>query len=270
MIEPILHMRGIRKTFHVRKGLKRTDVVALDDVELVLPRGKVLGVIGESGSGKSTLANIVMGLETPDSGTMHFDGIEVDMHSKRARAAIARDMQVVFQDPYSSLNPRMDVITLLREPLRQIPFASAEARRARCIELLNMVGLPESALEKHPHEFSGGQRQRIAIARALALQPKVLVCDEAVSALDVSIQAQILELLADLRSRLGLSIVFIAHGLNAVERICDDVMVMNAGQVVERGPADKVLQDPIDPYTQQLVAVSRDIVPFRYLETEGA
>lgn len=265
MSDLILHMQGIRKTFHVRKGLRRSSVVALDDVDLLLPRGAVLGVIGESGSGKSTLANIVMGLETPDDGTMVFDGAEIDMGSRRARAAIARDIQVVFQDPYSSLNPRMDVYTLLREPLRGVPFASAEERRTRCASLLEMVGLPESALEKHPHEFSGGQRQRIAIARALALEPKLLVCDEAVSALDVSIQAQILDLLGDLRSRLGLSIVFIAHGLNAVERICDDVMVMNAGTVVERGATAQVLQDPVDPYTQKLVAVSRDIIPFKYL-----
>jgi ABC-type glutathione transport system ATPase component len=258
----ILTMKGIGKTFHVRKGLKRLQVRALDNVDLTLRRSKVLGIIGESGSGKSTLANIVMGLDTPDDGIMTFDGAEIDMHSRRARAAIARDIQVVFQDPYSSLNPRMDVFHLLQEPLRHVRFESAAALREHCASLLDMVGLDGTALDRHPHQFSGGQRQRIAIARALALEPKVLVCDEAVSALDVSIQAQVLELLADLRERLGLSIIFIAHGLSAVERICDDVMVMNSGQVVEAGPSSQILQSPADPYTQRLVAVSRDIVPF--------
>jgi len=187
------------------------------------------------------------------------------MHSRRVRASIARDIQVVFQDPYSSLNPRMDVFHLLREPLRHVPFDSKDALWEHCVSLLEMVGLDEKALDRHPHQFSGGQRQRIAIARALALKPKVLVCDEAVSALDVSIQAQVLELLADLRGRLGLSIIFIAHGLSAVERICDDVMVMNSGRVVEEGPSSQVLQAPTDAYTQRLVAVSRDIVPFKLM-----
>lgn len=261
----MMHLEGVSKTFSVRKGIRRSLVRALDNVELRLPKGHVLGVIGESGSGKSTLANIVMGLEVPDSGTMLFDGALIDMQSKRARATIAKDIQVVFQDPYSSLNPRFDVLNLLKEPLRHIRFSSKKGLHERCVELLNMVGLPESALEKHPHEFSGGQRQRIAIARSLALEPKVLVCDEAVSALDVSIQAQILELLTHLQSKLGLSIVFIAHGLHAVERICDEVMVMNSGRVVEQGPANQILQEPVHPYTQQLVAVSRDIIPFKYL-----
>jgi len=267
--DAILSMRGIRKTFRVRKGIKRTDVRALDSVDLTLRRSKVLGVIGESGSGKSTLANIVMGLDKPDAGEMSFDGVDIDMHSRRVRASIAKDIQVVFQDPYSSLNPRMDVFHLLREPLRHANFDSTSALWEHCASLLEMVGLDEQALERHPHQFSGGQRQRIAIARALALKPKVLVCDEAVSALDVSIQAQVLELLADLRERLGLSIIFIAHGLSAVERICDDVMVMNGGRVVEEGRASQVLQAPIDAYTQRLVAVSRDIVPFK-LMTEDA
>ena len=267
--DAILTMREIRKTFHLRKGLRRVEVRALDGVDLTLRRSKILGIIGESGSGKSTLANIVMGLDTPDSGSMTFDGADVDMRSRRARSSTARDIQVVFQDPYSSLNPRMDVFALLREPLRHVQFESKGALRERCASLLGMVGMEENALERHPHQFSGGQRQRIAIARALALDPKVLVCDEAVSALDVSIQAQVLELLADLRARLGLSIIFIAHGLSAVERICDDVMVMNSGQVVEEGPSTQILQTPADPYTQQLVAVSRDIVPFSLMTTDS-
>ena len=267
--DAILTMRGIRKVFHVRKGLKRLDIQALDGVDLTLRRSKVLGVIGESGSGKSTLANIVMGLEAPDAGQMIFDGAEIDMHSRRVRASIARDIQVVFQDPYSSLNPRMTVFQLLREPLRHVPFDSRAALMDHCAELLDLVGLDANALDQHPHQFSGGQRQRIAIARAIALEPKVLVCDEAVSALDVSIQAQVLELLADLRERLGLSIIFIAHGLSAVERICDDVMVMNGGRVVEEGPSSRVLQAPIDPYTQRLVAVSRDIVPFKLMSDDA-
>lgn len=261
----ILTLRGIRKAFRVRKGLKALEIQALDGVDLTLRRSKVLGVIGESGSGKSTLANIIMGLDTPDAGQMMFDGAEIDMHSRRVRASIARDIQVVFQDPYSSLNPRMNVFQLLREPLRHVPFDSKNALWEHCAELLELVGLDADALDRHPHQFSGGQRQRIAIARAIALKPKVLVCDEAVSALDVSIQAQVLELLADLRERLGLSIVFIAHGLSAVERICDDVMVMNGGRVVEEGPSARVLQTPADPYTQRLVAVSRDIVPFKLM-----
>lgn len=264
----ILTMESISKTFHIRKGMSRITVHALDKIDLRLARKHILGVIGESGSGKSTLANIVMGLETPDTGQMTFDGTPIDMHSRKSRSKIAKDIQVVFQDPYSSLNPRLNVLTLLREPLRHVKFASKDAETARCAELLEMVGLPVSALERHPHQFSGGQRQRIAIARALALEPKVLVCDEAVSALDVSIQAQILELLLELRDQLSLSIIFIAHGLNAVERICDDVMVMNRGRVVEHGPAEQILQTPADPYTQQLIAVSRDIVPFKISRKE--
>lgn len=266
----ILHMKDIQKTFRVRKGMKRVPIHALRGVDVELRRGKVLGVIGESGSGKSTLANVVIGLETPDSGTMVFDGVEIDMHSRPQRASIARDIQVVFQDPYSSLNPRMDILNVMKEPLRHRSFTGKDELWSHCASLLEMVGLDEKALEKHPHQFSGGQRQRIAIARALALEPKLLVCDEAVSALDVSIQAQVLELLSDLRDRLGLSIMFIAHGMNAVERICDDVMVMNGGDVVEAGPASQVLQLPVETYTQKLVAVSRDIVPFKILQEQGA
>ncbi|MFT4211935.1 MAG: ATP-binding cassette domain-containing protein [Microbacterium sp.] len=267
--QPILQMTGIVKTFYVRNRLQRVPVRALDDVDVVLRRGKVLGIIGESGSGKSTLANIIMGLETPDAGTMLFDGAAVDLHAKRSSQRALRAIQVVFQDPYSSLNPRMRVKALLREPLRHERFDRSQDFVQRCVSLLEMVGLPASALEKYPHQFSGGQRQRIAIARALAMNPKVLVCDEAVSALDVSIQAQILALLIDLKERLGLSIVFIAHGLNAVERISDDVVVMNLGKVVEHGPAGVVLQNPATDYTKKLVEISRDIVPFTLVPGEG-
>lgn len=263
--DTLLELTSINKTFTVRNGFKKEHNIALNNVDLVLQRSHVLGVIGESGSGKSTLANVLMGLERPDSGTMLFDGKQVDLRSLKSRAKIARDIQIVFQDPYSSLNPRMDVFNLLKEPLRHEFFTSTEARRRRCVELLEMVGLDENSLDKHPHQFSGGQRQRIAIARALALNPKVLVCDEAVSALDVSIQVQVLNLLAELQTRLGLSIVFIAHGLAAVQRICDDVMVMRAGKVVEMGTAEEVLNNPTEAYTQRLVEISRDIVPFKLM-----
>jgi peptide/nickel transport system ATP-binding protein len=266
--EPILRITGLTKTFYLRKGIRREPMRALNGVDLVLRRGEILGVIGESGSGKSTLANVIMGLEEPDSGEIVFDGRQIDPRRSRSQLGIARDIQIVFQDPYSSLNPRMRVKTILKEPLRHERFAGKQELHDRCAALLRMVGLPESALTRYPHQFSGGQRQRIAIARALALDPKVLVCDEAVSALDVSIQAQILTLLLELRDRLGLSIIFIAHGLPAVERVSDRVMVMNGGDVVETGLAQQVLQYPSNDYTRKLVEVSRDIIPFKLMTEE--
>ena len=251
---PVLVMQGVSKTFG-RPGLFRRGRVtrAVDDVSLALPRGGTLGIVGESGSGKSTLARCIVRLLQPDAGSISLDGTDLLRLTRREMRRQAARVQMVFQDPFASLNPRRRAGDLVAQGPMLHGVGRAEAA-ARARELFALVGLRPDAVDRFPHEFSGGQRQRIGLARALALRPEVLVADEAVSALDVSVQAQVLRLLADLRARLGLSMIFITHDLRVAAQVCDRVAVMRAGTVVEQGEAAAVLGAPRHPYTQALIA----------------
>ncbi|HWA84937.1 MAG TPA: oligopeptide/dipeptide ABC transporter ATP-binding protein [Opitutus sp.] len=250
MAAPILELRDVRTHFPVPGGTVR----AVDGVSLSLARGEVLGLVGESGCGKSTLARTILQLAPATSGAVILAGKSLTTATAAELLAARRDLQMVFQDPYASLNPRMTVFATLAEPLlvhRLRPRADVPARVA---ELMRLVGLAPRFVRKYPHEFSGGQRQRIAIARALALEPKLIVADEPVSALDVSIQAQILNLLTGLVRALHLSLIFIAHDLSVVKHISDRVAVMYLGKIVELGPAADVIDHPAHPYTRALVS----------------
>jgi len=232
------------------------EVQALDDVSFTLPAGRSLGIVGESGSGKSTLARLVMALEPPSAGRVRLEGR--DLHALDA-AALRRErskLQMVFQDPYGSLDPRRTVLQTVSEPLAVLHGASVAERRERAGEALDAVGLRASDLSKYPHEFSGGQRQRIAIARALITRPKLIVADEPVSALDVSVQAQVLNLMQDLQDRYGLAYLFISHDLAVVDLVCDEVIVLQQGRIVERGNPDRLFRAPEHPYTQRLLAAA--------------
>jgi oligopeptide transport system ATP-binding protein len=258
MAEPILELRDVKTHFPIAQGFifKRLigTVKAVDGVSLSIGRGEVVGLVGESGCGKSTLARTIMQLLPTTAGTVILEGRNLTTGSLEAVRSARRDLQMVFQDPYASLNPRMTVFDTLAEPLR-VHQVSAEADvPARVARLMELVGLAPRFLRKYPHEFSGGQRQRIAIARALALEPKVIIADEPVSALDVSIQAQILNLLADLSRRMNLSLIFIAHDLSVVKHISDRVAVMYLGRIVELGAAAEVIEHPVHPYTRALVS----------------
>lgn len=235
-------------------GRARPLVRAVDGVSLAVPRGRTLGIVGESGCGKSTLARMMVGLLPPTSGAITIDGQDVAELARRDRVALHRKIQMVFQDPLGSLNPRKTVRQILEAPLVALHGLGRAARRARVAELMAMVSLRAEFAERHPHEFSGGQSQRIGIARALAAEPEVIVLDEPVSALDVSVQAQVLALLADLQARLGLTYVFISHDLAVVETISDEVAVMYFGRVVERGPRARIFASPEHEYTRLLLA----------------
>jgi peptide/nickel transport system ATP-binding protein len=243
---------NLSKNF-VRHGGSGGKVVrAVDDVSFRIPKGSSLGLVGESGCGKSTVARAILRLIEPDSGSVVFDGIDVRAAKGAALRALRRRMQIVFQDPYSSLNPRRTIRQTLEEPLRVHLRSSAKAIREKAEAAMVEVGLPREAMERYPHEFSGGQRQRIGIARALVLDPELVVADEAVSALDVSVQAQILRLLEGLRERRGLSFLFVSHDLGVVRHFCDRVCVMYLGRIVEEGPTVDVLDRPLHPYTRLL------------------
>jgi peptide/nickel transport system ATP-binding protein len=232
----------------------RPRLVAVDRISLNLAAGETLGIVGESGSGKSTLARLVMALERPDEGAIHWLGEAITGQDDHALRRRRRDMQMVFQDPYGSLDPRMTILDSVAEPLDVAePGLSATTRRQQVGEMLERVGLSAEAMRRFPHQFSGGQRQRIAIARALITRPKVLVADEPVSALDVSIQAQILNLLSDLRAEFGLSMLFISHDLAIVRYLADRVMVMQNGRVVEEGASETVFTAPQHAYTRRLL-----------------
>lgn len=247
-----LVLDNVCKTF---RALGREPVTALENVSLTIPSGAVTGLVGESGSGKTTFIKCIMGLERPDSGSITYGGIDVIHPSRADHRRLRREIQLVFQDPTSSLNPRMTAYELISEGLVIHGLIKSDAdRKKRVIELLEMVGLGERDLGRRPKSFSGGQRQRIAIARALAVSPKLLVCDEPVSSLDVSVQAQVLNVLQDMQEELGLTILFIAHDLAVVQQICSTVAVIKNGQIVERGNAREVLVSPSHEYTKALVA----------------
>jgi len=254
--EPVLVVKNLSKSFYMREGLfGKREFQAVKDVSFTLPRGKTLGVVGESGSGKTTVGLTLLRLHQATGGTAMFHGKDLIAMPNKEYLPYKRRIQIIFQNPYASLNPRFTVGQILLEPMRihQIG-ANDQERIAKAYWLLDKVGLPEQAFHRYPHEFSGGQRQRIAIARCLTMQPEILVCDESVSALDVSVQAQVLNLLQDLQDEFGLSYIFISHDLSVVKYIADQVMVMHQGKVVELADSDELYRNPVHPYTRTLLS----------------
>ena len=252
--EEILRVEHLTKVFEVRgaKGKDKT-LTAVDDVSFGIRKGTTTALVGESGSGKSTVANIILNLIDPTSGKVFHDGVDLSTLGPKELFALRRIMQPVFQNPYGSLDPMYSIFRVVEEPLRVHGIGTAKEREARVAELLDMVSLPRSVMRRYPHELSGGQRQRVAIARALALKPQIVVLDEAVSALDVLVQAQILRLLSDLQAELELTYLFITHDLAVVRQIADDVVVMEHGRIVEAGAADELFADPRQDYTRELI-----------------
>jgi oligopeptide transport system ATP-binding protein len=257
---PLLEVTDLVKRFggsrRRRRGGGDEGVAAVDGVSLTVRRGETVGLVGESGSGKSTTGYCILRLLDATSGTIRFEGEDITHLTGGPLRALRRRMQVIFQDPLASHNPRMSVGDIIAEPLVVHGVGDSASRAAEARRLLDLVGLPSSAMERRPHEFSGGQCQRISIARALALKPSLLICDEPVSALDVSVQAQVLNLLKDLQDELGLAYLFIAHDLAVVRSISDRIVVMQSGRIVEAGPATEVYESPQHEYTQRLLAAA--------------
>lgn len=260
---PLLKVSHLTKTFTTQSArwsqTKHAPMRAVDDVSFELPTSTTLGIVGESGSGKTTLVRAILRAIDPSSGRCIYQSNtrgEVDLAtlSDRALKPLRQELQMIFQDPFSSLNPRMTVRQILEEPLVIHRQGNAATRTERLTKMLDLVSLPRASVSRFPHAFSGGQRQRIGIARALILNPKLVVCDESVSALDVSVQAQIINLLEDLQNELGLTYLFVAHDLAVVRHICDDVLVMHRGKVVEQGTTEQIFNQPTEPYTRLLLS----------------
>lgn len=259
--EPLLKLENIHVSFPVKKDYpfqKKRFVRAVSDVSLEVFEGETFGLVGESGCGKSTLANTTLGIQKVDSGKIFFDGQELTAMNKKQLNEARRKMQMIFQDPFSSLNPRFSVFDIVSEPLRILGGYTRDQMREQAAEMLREVGLSEGDLDRFPSDFSGGQKQRIGIARALILKPKYLVCDEPVSALDVSVHAQILNLLMDLQEKYNITYLFISHNLAVVKRICSRLLVMYFGKTMEYGDVDKIFANPVHPYTRALMSAVFD------------
>ena len=251
MADTILEVQDLVKYFKSPRGT----VHAVDGVSFTIEKGRTLGVVGESGCGKSTTGRAILRLIEPTSGTVLFEGVDVTKASPTTMKKLRKDMQIIFQDPYSSLNPRMTVSQIIAEPIiRNKLLTDKKAIEKRVLELMDTVGLAERLYNSYPHELDGGRRQRVGIARALAMEPKFIVCDEPVSALDVSIQAQILNLLKELQEKLGLTYIFITHNLSVVYYFADDIAVMYLGKLVEKAPAEELFANPVHPYTKALLS----------------
>lgn len=257
MNDIILQAKDLKKHFPIRKGFFMREVgqvKAVDGVDLTIRRGETLGLVGESGCGKSTLGRTLIRLYEPSQGTIEFEGTDFLKSSGKKLREDRRDIQMIFQDPYASLDPRMTVGQIVEQPFQIHNLLNPIERKARVKQLLELVGLKASHVNRYPHEFSGGQRQRISIARAIALNPKLIICDEPVSALDVSIQAQILNLLKDLQEKFNLTYIFISHDLSVIEHVCDRIAVMYLGKIVELTSRDELFKNPLHPYTQALMS----------------
>lgn len=251
MTDNILEVKHLKKYFKTSRGMLH----AVDDINFTLERGKTLGLVGESGCGKSTTGRVILRLLEPTDGEIIFEGKDISKLSKSEMRHMRKDMQIIFQDPFSSLDPKKTVSQIIAEPIIENKIIKGKlAREERVLELMDTVGLAERYINTYPHELDGGRRQRIGIARALAMEPKLIICDEPVSALDVSIQAQILNLLKDLQKKLGLTYIFITHDLSVVNHFSDDIAVMYLGQIVEKAPAEELFDNPVHPYTQALLS----------------
>ncbi|HOW54322.1 MAG TPA: ATP-binding cassette domain-containing protein [Syntrophorhabdaceae bacterium] len=267
---PLLSVSELKKYYEIRRSVfsvEKETIRAVDGVTFELEAGKTLGIVGESGSGKSTLARCVLLLERPDSGGVVFCGTDLLKAGREGIRDLRRQMQIIFQDPYSSLNPRMKVLDIIAEPVVYHGIAKKRDAREKVMEILRSVGLDEDFLGKYPHEMSGGQRQRVAIGRALATDPALIIADEPVSSLDVSIQAQIVNLFLDIREQSGISMIFVSHDLNVVRFLSDHILVLYRGKVVEAGERDEVFFNPLHPYTRMLLSASRGEF---FLETDPA
>jgi oligopeptide/dipeptide ABC transporter ATP-binding protein len=254
---PLVEASGLKKSFPLRSGVLsriRGYARAVDGVSFNIAQGETFGLVGESGCGKSTTGRLVLRLLAPTEGSVKFDGVDLGSLPRAGLRELRRQMQIVFQDPYASLNPRMTIGATLMEPFHVHGVGAKDDRKRLAAELLSKVGLPADGIGKYPHEFSGGQRQRIGIARAIALKPRFIMLDEPVSALDVSVQAQILNLLMDLKKEMRMAYLFISHDLSVVEKVCDSVAVMYLGKMMESGPVDDIYTSPVHPYTEALLS----------------
>jgi oligopeptide transport system ATP-binding protein len=257
--QPLVQVSNLVKYYPIRGGVflkEIASVKAVDDVSMTIRQGETVGLVGESGCGKTTFGRVILRLEEPTSGEVCFEGENILAYDYHKMRALRKKMQIIFQDPFSSLNPRKTVSHIIGEPLLIHGVKNRRERNERVLELLNVVGLRKEHMRRYPHQFSGGQRQRIGVARALALNPKFIVCDEAVSALDVSIQAQVINLLKDLQQEFGLTYLFISHDLSVVEHVSDRVAVMYLGKIVELANSKELYQTPLHPYTQALLSAS--------------
>jgi len=258
-LSPLVEVRNLVKHFPITGGVFLREVAAVkavDGVDLTINQGETVGLVGESGCGKSTLGRLILRLDEPTSGDILFQGESILGYDNRKMRTLRKEMQIIFQDPFSSLNPRKNVAQIVGEPLYVHGMKNRRERDARVLDLLEVVGLKREHMRRYPHQFSGGQRQRIGVARALALNPKLIICDEAVSALDVSIQAQVINLLEDLQDEFGLTYLFISHALSVVQHISDRVAVMYLGKIVETAESDSLYREPLHPYSQALLSAA--------------